>query len=113
MNPKRRKLKKLLWLVSIARNALVVLAASTAAFFTYDAERPLFKLSGNSTPLSRSRSCGSYHLVYRQRFISRAGKLQGRSICPNYLIVFLLAPADIRQGSNQVPKTYNGFACWV
>lgn len=56
MNPKRHKLKKLLWLVSIARNALVVLAASTAAFFTYDAERPLFKLSGNSTPLSRSRA---------------------------------------------------------
>ncbi|XP_034830887.1 sodium-independent sulfate anion transporter-like [Maniola hyperantus] len=43
---KRHRLKKLLWLVSIARNALVVLGASTAAYCTYDAAQPLFKLSG-------------------------------------------------------------------
>ncbi|CAH2261713.1 jg26249, partial [Pararge aegeria aegeria] len=46
LSAKRQKLKKLLWLVSIARNALVVLAASAVAFCTHDADAPLFKLSG-------------------------------------------------------------------
>ncbi|CAF4823502.1 unnamed protein product [Pieris macdunnoughi] len=50
VNHKRYKLKKALWLISIARNALVVCIASTVAFCTYNAENPLFKLSGRVEP---------------------------------------------------------------
>ncbi|XP_023935120.2 sodium-independent sulfate anion transporter-like [Bicyclus anynana] len=46
VSDKRAGLKKLLWLVSISRNALVVLGASAVAYCTYDPLRPLFKLSG-------------------------------------------------------------------
>ncbi|CAG9584968.1 unnamed protein product [Danaus chrysippus] len=50
VSPKKPKLKKVLWLVSIARNALVVLAASTVAYYTYDQQQPLFLLSGKVEP---------------------------------------------------------------
>ncbi|CAH2036865.1 unnamed protein product, partial [Iphiclides podalirius] len=50
VGPKRHRLKKTLWLVSIARNALVVFAASTFAYCTYNPERPLLKLSGRVEP---------------------------------------------------------------
>ncbi|XP_047505407.1 sodium-independent sulfate anion transporter-like isoform X2 [Pieris napi] len=50
VNHKRYKLKKALWLISIARNALVVCIASTVAFCTFNAEKPLFKLSGRVEP---------------------------------------------------------------
>ncbi|CAK1596664.1 unnamed protein product [Parnassius mnemosyne] len=50
VSAKRHKLKKALWLVSIARNALVVFAASTFACYTYDPARPLLKLSGSVEP---------------------------------------------------------------
>lgn len=47
VSSKRAKLKKALWLVSIGRNALVVLSTSTLAFILHDPTRPpLFKLSG-------------------------------------------------------------------
>ncbi|XP_014362054.2 sodium-independent sulfate anion transporter [Papilio machaon] len=46
VGPKRRKLKKTLWLVSIGRNALVVLAAAAFAYCTHDPARPLLRLSG-------------------------------------------------------------------
>lgn len=54
VNPKRYKLKKMLWLISIARNALVVVIASSVAFVTYDPVKPLFKLSGNLLTLTRT-----------------------------------------------------------
>ncbi|KAI5652192.1 sulfate permease family domain-containing protein [Phthorimaea operculella] len=50
VSPKRRGLKRALWLVSIARNAIVVCASSVLAYCTYDAQlnqHPYFKLSGN------------------------------------------------------------------
>ncbi|CAH2105970.1 unnamed protein product [Euphydryas editha] len=50
VSPKRYKLKKTLWFISISRNALVVFAASTYAFCTYDPKQPLFKLSGKVEP---------------------------------------------------------------
>ncbi|XP_041978045.1 sodium-independent sulfate anion transporter-like [Aricia agestis] len=50
VNPKRYALKKFLWLVSIARNALVVCAASAVAYYTYDPQNLLFKLSGRVEP---------------------------------------------------------------
>ncbi|XP_050345918.1 sodium-independent sulfate anion transporter-like [Nymphalis io] len=50
ISPKRYKLKKTLWFISIGRNALVVFAASSFAFYTYDAKLPLFKLSGKVEP---------------------------------------------------------------
>ncbi|XP_046959658.1 sodium-independent sulfate anion transporter-like [Vanessa cardui] len=50
LNPKRYKLKKTLWFISIGRNALVVFTASAFAFYTYDAKTPLFKLSGKVEP---------------------------------------------------------------
>ncbi|XP_022830973.1 sodium-independent sulfate anion transporter-like [Spodoptera litura] len=39
-----------LWLVSIGRNALVVLAASSFAYLTHHPNQPLFKLSGRVEP---------------------------------------------------------------
>ncbi|CAH1645252.1 unnamed protein product [Spodoptera littoralis] len=39
-----------LWLVSISRNALVVLAASSFAYLTHHPNQPLFKLSGRVEP---------------------------------------------------------------
>ncbi|CAB3239026.1 unnamed protein product [Arctia plantaginis] len=50
VNPKRTKLKRALWLLSIGRNALVVLAASTLAYCIHNPEKPLFKLSGRVEP---------------------------------------------------------------
>ncbi|XP_047529810.1 sodium-independent sulfate anion transporter-like isoform X1 [Vanessa atalanta] len=50
LSPKRFKLKKTLWFISIGRNALVVFTASAFAFYTYDAKMPLFKLSGKVEP---------------------------------------------------------------
>ncbi|XP_072931671.1 sodium-independent sulfate anion transporter-like, partial [Epargyreus clarus] len=44
VSPKRRRLRRALWLLSIARNALVVLAAAAAAALAPD--RTLFRLSG-------------------------------------------------------------------
>ncbi|CAG4990763.1 unnamed protein product [Colias eurytheme] len=50
VNPKKYRLKKLLWMISIARNALVVGIASTVAYCTYNPEKLLFKLSGRVEP---------------------------------------------------------------
>ncbi|XP_075974003.1 sodium-independent sulfate anion transporter-like [Anticarsia gemmatalis] len=50
VSEKRTTLKRALWLVSIGRNALVVLAASTLAYFLHNPEKPLFKLSGRVEP---------------------------------------------------------------
>ncbi|CAK1547370.1 unnamed protein product [Leptosia nina] len=45
-----KRVKKTLWLISIARNALVVCITSTIAYCTYNPEQPLFKLSGRVEP---------------------------------------------------------------
>ncbi|XP_037293830.1 sodium-independent sulfate anion transporter [Manduca sexta] len=50
VNPKRSTLKKALWLVSISRNALVVLVATTFAYVVHDPKDPMFKLSGRVEP---------------------------------------------------------------
>lgn len=50
VSPKQTKLKKALWLVSISRNAIVVLAASVFAFYTHNPQKPMFKLSGLVEP---------------------------------------------------------------
>ncbi|CAH0723069.1 unnamed protein product, partial [Brenthis ino] len=50
VNPKRYRLKKTLWLISIARNALVVFGASAVAYCVHDPAQPLFKLSGKVEP---------------------------------------------------------------
>lgn len=50
VNASRTRLKRALWLISISRNALVVLAASTLAYCVHDPLRPLFKLSGRVEP---------------------------------------------------------------
>ncbi|CAD0254260.1 unnamed protein product [Spodoptera exigua] len=44
------RVARALWLVSISRNALVVLAASSFAYLTHHPNQPLFKLSGRVEP---------------------------------------------------------------
>ncbi|KAF9416931.1 hypothetical protein HW555_005847, partial [Spodoptera exigua] len=44
------RVARALWLVSISRNALVVLAASSFAYLTHQPNQPLFKLSGRVEP---------------------------------------------------------------
>ncbi|XP_050683795.1 sodium-independent sulfate anion transporter-like [Leptidea sinapis] len=50
VSPKRYRLKKVLWLLSIARNALIVGICSTIAFTMHSDQNPLFKLSGRVEP---------------------------------------------------------------
>ncbi|XP_053608013.1 sodium-independent sulfate anion transporter-like [Plodia interpunctella] len=50
ISPKRPVLRKSLWLVSIARNALVVLAAAVFAYCLHDPDDPIVKLSGVVKP---------------------------------------------------------------
>ncbi|XP_049699792.2 sodium-independent sulfate anion transporter isoform X1 [Helicoverpa armigera] len=45
-----KRMGRVLWLLSISRNALVVLAASVLAYVTHGPDRPLFKLSGRVEP---------------------------------------------------------------
>ncbi|CAH0579551.1 unnamed protein product [Chrysodeixis includens] len=50
VSEKRGRLRRALWLLSISRNALVVLAASSFAYLTHHPNQPLFKLSGRVEP---------------------------------------------------------------
>ncbi|KAJ0177511.1 hypothetical protein K1T71_007520 [Dendrolimus kikuchii] len=109
VHPKKPKVKKALWLISIGRNALVVILASTFAYFTYDPQDPLIKLSGRVEPGLPPLSMPPFSAVLENRTVHFVEMVQhlgaGMLMMPIVMVLANIAIAKAFSSGGRIDAT--------